>query len=149
MRPAPPRAPRCFPKFPEELMGSVLSTLNGTAGAAAGAAGSLAGSYAGAGARLGAHVADISKGALIVLAAGLGAGVALSLVRGAAGRTNPAGGGAAPLGSLTPVRAAPAGRGGCMQTAPAPARLRAHALRRGCWCSATLPASWRGRPSSP
>lgn len=61
-------------------MGSVLSALNTSAGVAASAAGAFASDYAGAGNQLATYIADISKGILIVAAAGLGAGIVLSLV---------------------------------------------------------------------
>lgn len=122
-------------------MGSVLGALNGTAGAAAGAAGSLAGSYAGAGAQLGAYVADISKGILIIAAAGLGAGIVLSLVRARPSRA------IEPACALCLVLArAPAAPPPCCETYDM--HLRPRPTRRGCSCCATLRASWRGRPLS-
>ena len=71
---------RCFPKVPDELAGAAASAASGAAGLAASAAGGLAGGLPGAGGRLAMYVADITKGAAIILAAGLGGGAALSLI---------------------------------------------------------------------
>ncbi|GBF99304.1 choline transporter-like [Raphidocelis subcapitata] len=75
-----PCYPVCFPRFPEELTGAVVSALNATAGAASGAAGALASEASGARALFSNYIADISKGILIVVIGGLAAGVVLSLV---------------------------------------------------------------------
>jgi hypothetical protein len=63
-------------------MSSALNALNASAGIAAGAAGSLASDYGSVGHQLSVYIADITKGILIVVAAGLGAGMVLSLVGG-------------------------------------------------------------------
>ncbi|KAF8064488.1 CHER1 [Scenedesmus sp. PABB004] len=70
---------RCFPKFPANFTGSVASLLDATSGVGAGAASLLRERWGAAGPRFGTYVADISKGVLIVVAGGLGCGVAMSL----------------------------------------------------------------------
>lgn len=80
-----PTTNRCFPRFPDEIMGSVVSVLNASATVAASAAGTLASQYSSAGSQLATYIADISKGILIVLVGGLGGGIVLSLVSGEPG----------------------------------------------------------------
>jgi hypothetical protein len=98
-RPVPTPAPiptpnSCFPRIPDELMSNALNALNASAGLAAGAAGALADDYGSVSSQLSVYIADISKGMLIVVAAGLGGGVVLSLVRRLAG--SPVGGSGLP-----------------------------------------------------
>jgi hypothetical protein len=71
---------RCFPKFPPELTSAVIKVLNSSSGVAADAASVLKESWSSSAGTWSTYVADISKGILIIVIAGLGGGIVLSLV---------------------------------------------------------------------
>lgn len=71
---------RCFPKFPENFTSSVYSMMDTTSGVLQSATGTLKNAFSATGPQFSQHVADISKGVLIIVIGGLACGVLLSLV---------------------------------------------------------------------
>src|SRR3569833_2990836 len=75
----PTTACRCFPKFPPEYSHSLVGAALG--GNATGNTGAYADWFDNPGNRLTQYIGDISKGILIIIVAGLAAGIVLSMVR--------------------------------------------------------------------